>query len=130
LYNKLIEYLTKHLTEIKEGSQAHSDEALIDYYINEWERYTVAAKFINHLFRYLNRHWVKREMDEGKKNIYDVYTVWARELCWNELWLTVISFIWFGGDSISSTMYRNTLWRVFFSSSRRSVTARLLRLQW
>ncbi|KAI5814214.1 Cullin [Pyronema omphalodes] len=75
LYNKLIEYLTKHLTEIKEGSQAHSDEALIEYYISEWERYTVAAKFINHLFRYLNRHWVKREMDEGKKNIYDVYTL-------------------------------------------------------
>lgn len=45
------------------------------FYIREWQRYTNAAKYIHHLFKYLNRHWVKREMDEGKKNIYDVYTL-------------------------------------------------------
>ncbi|CAI4210740.1 unnamed protein product [Parascedosporium putredinis] len=53
--------------------KAHTDEALLSFYIKEWDRYTVAAKYIHHLFRYLNRHWVKREMDEGKKGIYDVY---------------------------------------------------------
>lgn len=56
-------------------SKSHSDEALLTFYIREWDRYTTAAKYINHLFRYLNRHWVKREIDEGKKNIYDVYTL-------------------------------------------------------
>ena len=60
------------------------DEALLSYYIREWNRYTTAAKYINHLFRYLNRHWVKREIDEGKKDIYDVYTLhlveWREEL--------------------------------------------------
>lgn len=45
------------------------------FYIREWQRYTNAAKYVHHLFKYLNRHWVKREMDEGKKNIYDVYTL-------------------------------------------------------
>lgn len=54
----------------------HPDEALLSFYIREWNRYTTAAKYINHLFSYLNRHWVKREMDEGKKNIYDVYTLY------------------------------------------------------
>lgn len=53
----------------------HTDEALLAFYIREWDRYTTAAKYINHLFRYLNRHWVKRELDEGKKSIYDVYTL-------------------------------------------------------
>jgi cullin 1 len=65
-------------------SKAHTDEALLAFYIKEWGRYTVAAKYIHHLFRYLNRHWVKREIDEGKKNIYDVYTLhlvqWRKEL--------------------------------------------------
>lgn len=53
----------------------HVDEALLAYYIKEWKRFTNAATYNNHLFRYLNRHWVKREIDEGKKNIYDIYTL-------------------------------------------------------
>lgn len=75
LYNKLIEYLQTHLRDLVDKSRSHTDEALLSFYIKEWGRYTVAAKYIHHLFRYLNRHWVKREIDEGKKNIYDVYTL-------------------------------------------------------
>jgi len=84
LYNNLIGYLQRHLSGLKEQSQNHVDEALLTFYIKEWNRYTTAAKFINDLFRYLNRHWVKREMDEGKKDIYDVYTLhlvrWKKDL--------------------------------------------------
>ncbi|KAI9829341.1 MAG: hypothetical protein M1819_006404 [Sarea resinae] len=75
LYNNLIGYLTDHLQKINDESKTHADEALLSFYIKEWDRYTTAAKYINHLFRYINRHWVKREMDEGKKNVYDVYTL-------------------------------------------------------
>ncbi|KAK3319257.1 Cullin [Apodospora peruviana] len=75
LYKKLTEYLTAHLKQLVVESRAHTDEALLAFYIREWHRYTVAAKYIHHLFRYLNRHWVKREMDEGKKQVYDVYTL-------------------------------------------------------
>ncbi|KAK3358620.1 Cullin [Lasiosphaeria ovina] len=75
LYKKLTEYLTEHLRGLVAESKAHTDEALLAFYIREWQRYTDAAKYIHHLFRYLNRHWVKREMDEGKKSIYDVYTL-------------------------------------------------------
>lgn len=64
-----------YLKELIDASKSHEDEALLSFYIREWDRYTTAAKYINHLFKYLNRHWVKREMDEGKKNIYDVYTL-------------------------------------------------------
>ncbi len=84
LYKNLKDYLKGHLAEIYKNSKTHEDEALLTYYIREWDRYTTAAKYTNHLFRYLNRHWVKREIDEGKKDIYDVYTLhlveWREEL--------------------------------------------------
>ncbi|KAF1992417.1 cullin-2 [Aulographum hederae CBS 113979] len=75
LYNHLISYLQNHLAEVHTRSKSHVDEALLTFYIKEWARYTTAGQYNNHLFRYLNRHWVKREMDEGKKNIYDIYTL-------------------------------------------------------
>ncbi|KAJ5717202.1 cullin [Penicillium malachiteum] len=75
LYKLLGEYLSRHLEEVHQKSTAHTEEALLGFYIREWTRYTTAAKYINHLFSYLNRHWVKREIDEGKKNVYDVYTL-------------------------------------------------------
>ncbi|PSR80176.1 Cullin [Coniella lustricola] len=75
LYKKLLDYLEQHLKVRLDEAGQHTDEALLNYYIKQWERYTNAGKYVHHLFRYLNRHWVKREMDEGKKNIYDVYTM-------------------------------------------------------
>jgi len=75
LYEHLINYLTRHLTGVMDGTYGLTDEALLTYYIREWKRYTTAAQYNNHVFRYLNRHWVKREMDEGKKDVYDIYTL-------------------------------------------------------
>ena len=75
LYNNLRTYLKSHLEELYEKSKGHVDEALLTYYIREWDRYTTAAKYVNHLLGYLNRHWVKRELEEGKKDVYDVYTL-------------------------------------------------------
>lgn len=75
LYKMLINYLNVRLEALYEESRSHTDEALLAFYIKQWNRHTIAAKYIHHLFRYLNRHWVKREMDEGKKHIYDVYTL-------------------------------------------------------
>jgi len=75
LYQHLIQYLKNHLKGVQKRSKEHVDEALLTFYIKEWNRYTTAGQYNNHLFRYLNRHWVKREMEEGKKNIYDIYTL-------------------------------------------------------
>jgi cullin 1 len=75
LYTHLGNHLMIHVQGIRARSEEYVDEALLTFYIEEWDRYETAAKYNNHLFRYLNRHWVKREMDEGKKNIYDIYTL-------------------------------------------------------
>lgn len=75
LYHRLNEHLKVHLAAVHAEMIKHTDEALLTYYIKEWKRYTQAGTYNHHLFRYLNRHWVKREMDEGKKDIYDIYTL-------------------------------------------------------
>jgi cullin 1 len=43
--------------------------------MKEWGQYVTAARSNDHLFKYLNRSWVKREINEGKENVYDVYTL-------------------------------------------------------
>ncbi|OAX36664.1 Cullin-domain-containing protein, partial [Rhizopogon vinicolor AM-OR11-026] len=75
LYNNLIRYFIVHLKQLKDRSDSLQDEALLRYYASEWDRYTTGANYINRLFTYLNRHWVKRERDEGRKGVYPVYTL-------------------------------------------------------
>ena len=89
LYKNLKVYLKTHLEKLHEKSKAHVDEALLSYYIREWDRYTTAAKYTNHLFRYLNRHWVRREIDEGKKDVYDVYTLHLVQ--WREIFFEKVN---------------------------------------
>ncbi|KAF7299052.1 CULLIN-2 domain-containing protein [Mycena indigotica] len=75
LYNNLIRYFVNHLKALREKAETLQDEALLQYYATEWERYTTGANYINRLFTYLNRHWVKRERDEGRRGVYPVYTL-------------------------------------------------------
>lgn len=89
LYKNLKTYLRSHLEMLSQRSKGHADEALLTYYIREWDRYTTAAKYTNHLFRYLNRHWVRREIDEGKKDVYDVYTLHLVQ--WREIFFEKVN---------------------------------------
>ncbi|KAJ7623344.1 ubiquitin-protein ligase [Roridomyces roridus] len=75
LYNKLTDYFANHFKPILTKAETLQDEALLRYYAAEWERYTTGANYLNRLFTYLNRYWVKRERDEGKKAVYQVYTL-------------------------------------------------------
>ena len=73
LYKHLSQYFVAHLKQVRTEAQDLSDEPLLRYYTREWDRYTTGASYVNRLFTYLNRHWVKREKDEGRKNVYHVY---------------------------------------------------------
>ncbi|PWN50392.1 putative SCF complex member Cullin 1 [Violaceomyces palustris] len=75
LYNCLIRYFQTHLAGVRKGADSLTDEPLLKYYASEWDRYTTGANFVHRLFAYLNRHWVKREKDEGRKHVYTVYTL-------------------------------------------------------
>ncbi|KAJ3045243.1 hypothetical protein HDV00_011115 [Rhizophlyctis rosea] len=67
-YGKYMELYTRK-------AELQNAEGLLTYYTKEWTRFTTASTLVHHIFRYLNRHWVKREIDEGHKNIYDIYTL-------------------------------------------------------
>ena len=69
LYDRLRKLLDNHLGSLLGDADKHMDENLLVYYNNQWKRYTTSSTFINNLFRYLNRYWVKRTAEE-KKDIY------------------------------------------------------------
>ncbi|KAF9263079.1 Cullin repeat-containing protein [Marasmius fiardii PR-910] len=75
LYDHLIRYFITHLKALCDKSDTLQEEALLRYYVAEWERYTAGADYVNRTFTFLNRHWVKRERDEGRKNVYPTYTL-------------------------------------------------------
>ncbi|KAI8912953.1 Cullin [Powellomyces hirtus] len=75
LYSNLKTYLKEHLDALKVKADQQMDEDLLTFYTREWKRYTTGTTYVHHIFAYLNRHWVKREIDEGHKTIYDVYTL-------------------------------------------------------
>lgn len=84
LYNYLTEYLKIHVGKIYRQSTEYTDMALLSFYIKEWNRYSTAAPYTNHLFRFLNRRFVHGQIHSGKKNIYDIYTLhlvqWREEI--------------------------------------------------
>lgn len=75
LYYKLKGFLETHLAALQLEAQPMTGGNLLLYYIKCWDKYTVGAQYINHIFNYLNRHWVKRERDDGRKHVVDVNTM-------------------------------------------------------
>ncbi|ORY39971.1 Cullin-domain-containing protein [Rhizoclosmatium globosum] len=73
LYKRLKDYLKQHLSQLL--ANRDPSEPLLVFYTREWAKFTRAGTYIHHVFKYLNRHWVKREIDEGHKHIYDINTL-------------------------------------------------------
>ena len=74
LYHQIKSFLQDHLSQ-KAVNANMMDEALLLYYTQNWKEFTTSASTLNHILAYLNRHWVKRELDEGVRGVYDIYTV-------------------------------------------------------
>ncbi|WVO14316.1 hypothetical protein L204_101948 [Cryptococcus depauperatus] len=75
LHRSLHNWLSVHCRMMREEAEKLSDSELLKYYARQWDRYTTGAMYVNKLFNYLNKHWVKREKDEGRKDVYTVYTL-------------------------------------------------------
>lgn len=73
LYKKLIEYLKLQQISLRKKTITLREESLLNFCTKQWEEYQYSAKVLNGVFQYLNRHWVRRECEENKKGIYEVY---------------------------------------------------------
>lgn len=73
LYYKLVDFLTQHMKKLLADTENKMDEPLLVFYREKWDHYTAAMSKVNHIFTYLNRHWIKRESEDGQKDVYEIY---------------------------------------------------------
>eukprot|EP00054_Salpingoeca_dolichothecata_P008094 m.46259 g.46259 ORF g.46259 m.46259 type:complete len:754 (-) comp17502_c0_seq1:67-2328(-) len=72
LYARLKVFLDEHCKALLKGGQQLQGEEVLSYFTKQWSMYTFSSHVLNNIFTYLNRHWVKREIEEGNKDVYDV----------------------------------------------------------
>lgn len=65
LYDRLDRYFTDITRELLLGAP-HDDSELVHYIIPCFNRYSAGAQSVNRLLSYVNRHYVKRAVDEDK----------------------------------------------------------------
>lgn len=84
LYDKVIEFLKEHCNVLLEEGKPKKDDEVLKFFAESWQMYTFSAKVLNNLFAYLNRHWVPRAREEGRKDVYEIYkltlVVWRDNL--------------------------------------------------
>ncbi|KAL7076378.1 hypothetical protein ACQ4LE_004487 [Meloidogyne hapla] len=75
LYNELNSFITKYAQSLRMTLINLYGDSLLQHYTKTWTNYRFGSTVVNGIFSYLNRHWIRREIDEGKLGIFEVYNM-------------------------------------------------------
>uniref|UniRef100_A0A0N5AG83 CULLIN_2 domain-containing protein n=1 Tax=Syphacia muris TaxID=451379 RepID=A0A0N5AG83_9BILA len=75
LYNKLETFFKQLVQSICERGHEKNGEDVLVFYTTEWDSFRFSSTVSGHICNYLNRHWIKRELDEGNRSIHEIYAL-------------------------------------------------------
>ncbi|GMR42512.1 hypothetical protein PMAYCL1PPCAC_12707, partial [Pristionchus mayeri] len=75
LYTKLSSFIRNHVESILKECRTRSGEDQLRYFTTQWDQFRFCSKVVDGIFAYLNRHWIKRELENGNNTIYVIYTL-------------------------------------------------------
>uniref|UniRef100_A0A914C0K7 Cullin family profile domain-containing protein n=1 Tax=Acrobeloides nanus TaxID=290746 RepID=A0A914C0K7_9BILA len=75
LYERLKKFISDFVGELLVTCKDKAGNQLLEKYTTLWKQFQFSSTVVNGIFAYLNRHWIKRELDEGHQDIYEVYNL-------------------------------------------------------
>ncbi|KAK0421318.1 hypothetical protein QR680_015177 [Steinernema hermaphroditum] len=78
VYEATEHFLRQHIEkELQAVFDEADDEAKLKIYATLWDKFHFSAKVLHGLYRYINRHWVQRLMEDrlDKGKVFEIYTL-------------------------------------------------------